>query len=239
MQTAKVAIVAAMEREIAPLVKDWPTVTKQYDGRSYKFCEKSPMVLICGGIGSEAARRAAEAVINLYHPARIISAGFAGGLESKLETGHMLTPRYVIDAKDGSRTDSGTGEGVLITYESVADVEQKAKLANAYGAHAVDMEAAAVARSAEAHGIKFLACKAISDKSDSRLPPIMRFVKNGQFRTGGFIVHVAIRPWLWPAVIKLARNSAVASKVLSEALADPKLVAQFETEVNELSFRAK
>jgi hypothetical protein len=48
-------------------------------------------------------------------------------------------------------------------------------------------------------------------------------VNNGQFNTGGFIAHVAIRPWLWPAVIKLAQNSAVASKVLSEALASPNL----------------
>ena len=240
MEHYKVAIVAAMEREVAPLVKNWPAVTKRHEGRSYKFFEKSPVVLVCGGIGSEAARRAAEAVINLYQPTTIISAGFAGGLDAKLETGQMFFPRHVIDARDGSRTDSGTGEGVLITYESVADVEQKAKLANSYGAHAVDMEAAAVARSAEAHGIKFLACKVISDEHDSLLPPIMQFVKNGQFSTGGFIAHVAIRPWLWPDVIKLAKNSAVASKVLSESLADPKLAElQMETEVNELSFRTK
>ena len=225
MENYKIAIVAAMEREVWPLIKDWPTATKQLDGRSFKFFEKSPGVLVCGGIGSEAARRAAEAVINLYSPALIISAGFAGGLDPKLEAGQMLTPRHVVDASDGSRTDSGTGEGVLISFESVADVEQKAKLANAYGAHAVDMEAAAVARSADAHGIKFLACKVISDTHDSRLPPIIRFVKNGQFNSGGFIAHVAIRPWLWLGVIKLARSSALASKVLSEALVNPKLGA--------------
>src|SRR5689334_7103959 len=96
MATAKIAIVAAMEREVAPLIKNWPTVTKQHEGRSFKFFEKSPVVLVCGGIGSEAARRAAEAVINFYHPATIISAGFAGGLDAKLETGQMLTPRHVI-----------------------------------------------------------------------------------------------------------------------------------------------
>lgn len=223
MQSTKIAIVAAMEREVAPLVKNWPTVVKQHEGRSYKFFEKSPVVLVCGGIGSEAARRAAEAVINLYQPAAVISAGFAGGLDPNLGAGQMLTPRHVIDARDGSRTDSGAGEGVLISFESVADVEQKAKLADAYGAHAVDMEAAAVARSAEAHGIKFLACKVISDTHDSSLPPIMRFVKNGRFNTRSFIAHIAIRPWLWPGVMKLARNSAIASKVLSEALANPKL----------------
>jgi adenosylhomocysteine nucleosidase len=223
MENYKIAIVAAMEREIAPLVKNWQIVTGQHEGRLYKFFEKLPVVLVCGGIGAEMARRAAEAVINLYQPAVVISAGFAGGLDPNLKAGQMLTPRHVIDAGDGSRTDSGAGEGVLISFESVADVAQKAKLANAYGAHAVDMEAAAVARSVEAHGIKFLACKVISDTHDSHLPPIMHFVNNGQFNTGGFIAHVAIRPWLWPAVIKLAQNSAVASKVLSEALASPNL----------------
>ena len=111
MQIAKIAIVAAMEREIWPLVKDWPTVNKQHDGRSYKFFEKSPVVLVCGGIGSEAARRAAEAVISLYQPKLIVSAGFAGGLDPSLNTGQMLTPRHVVDGRDGSRTDSGIGEG--------------------------------------------------------------------------------------------------------------------------------
>ena len=229
MPTTNVAIVAAMEREVWPLVKDWATVTKQHDGRSYKFFEKSPVVLVCGGIGSEAARCATEAVISLYQPKLIVSAGFAGGLDPSLNTGQMLTPRQVVDARDGSRTDSGSGEGTLITFESVADVEQKAKLADAYGAHAVDMEAAAVARSAEARGVKFLACKVISDTHNSRLPPIMSFVSDGRFNTGRFVAHVAIRPWLWGSVIKLAQNSAVAAKVLSQALADPKLgVAQTE-----------
>jgi adenosylhomocysteine nucleosidase len=223
MENYKIAIVAAMQREIAPLVRNWQIVTRQHEGRLYKFFEKLPVVLVCGGIGSEMARRAAEAVINLYQPAVVISAGFAGGLDPNLKAGQMLTPRHVIDAGDGSRADSGAGEGVLISVESMADVAQKAKLAKAYGAHAVDMEAAAVARSVEAHGIKFLACKVISDTHDSHLPPLMHFVKNGQFNTGGFIAHVAIRPWLWPAVIKLAQNSAVASKVLSEALASPNL----------------
>lgn len=225
MENYKIAIVAAMEREVWPLVKDWGTAQKQYDGRSFKFFEKSPAVLICGGIGSEAARRAAEAVISLYQPQVIISAGFAGGLDPSLNAGQMLTPRHVVDVKDGSRTDSGAGEGTLVSFESVANVEQKAKLADAYGAHAVDMEAAAVARSAEAHGIKFMACKVISDTHDSRLPPIMQFVRNGSFNTAGFVAHVAIRPWLWGSVVKLARNSAIAARVLSEALADPKLAA--------------
>ncbi len=238
LENYKIAIVAAMEREVWPLVKDWPTASRQHDGRTFKFFEKSPVVLLCGGIGSEAARRAAEAVIGLYQPRVVISAGFAGGLDSSLSAGDMLTPRHVVDASDGSRTDSGVGDGVLVSFAAVADVEQKAKLADAYGAHAVDMEAAAVARSAEVHGTRFLACKVISDTRNSRLPPIMQFVRNGSFNTAGFAAHIAIRPWLWWSVVKLAQNSAVAAKVLSEALADPKLAAMHQDNApNELSFR--
>ncbi len=216
----KIAIVAAMEREIWPLVKDWSTVSKEHDGRSFKFFEKQPVALVCGGMGTEAARRAAEAAITLYQPAIVISAGFAGGISPLFQTGHLLTPRHVIDATDGSRTDAGTGEGILVTFETVADAEQKAKFGDAFGAHAVDMEAAAVARAAEARGIKFLACKVISDTHHSHLPPIMRFVgADGRFHAGSFVAHVAIRPWLWGGIMRLARDSAVAAKVLSEALA--------------------
>jgi adenosylhomocysteine nucleosidase len=219
MPITKIAIVAALEREISPLVKNWSIVTKDYDGRTFKFFEQPPVVLVCGGIGAEAARRAAEAAFHLYQPTVLVSAGFAGGLDPMLQVGHLLTMRHVIDAKDGSRTD-GSGEAVLVSFDSVADVEQKAKLADAFGAHAVDMEAASVARSAEAHGIKFLACKVISDTRDSHLPPIMPFVKaDGGFSIGRFMAHVAIRPWLWGGVLRLARNSTAATKVLCESLA--------------------
>ena len=219
MPTPKVAIVAALEREVWPLVKDWPVSHREHEGRWFKFFESGPMVLVCGGMGSEAARRAAEAIISLYQPSLLISAGFAGGLDGSLQVGHTLTPRHVIDAGDGSRTDSGAGHGVLVSFESVADVEQKAKLAKAYGAHAVDMEAATVARAAEAHGIKFLACKVISDANDSRMPPIGRFIgDDGRFHALKFVAYVAFRPRLWASVGQLARDSVLAAGKLCEAL---------------------
>jgi len=211
-----------MEREVRPLIRDWKVRTVEHGGRRFRLFENAEATLICGGIGAEAARRATESVIREANPVRVISAGFAGALDPALQVGHVLEPRTVINAADGVRTEIGGGEGVLVSSPTVAGKEQKSRLSKAYGAIAVDMEAAAVARSAEAHGIKFLACKVISDTHDSRLPPIMHFVKNGQFNTSGFVAHVAIRPWLWPGVVKLARNSALASKVLSEVLGNPK-----------------
>ena len=210
---------AALEREVWPLVKIWSTDRREFDGRGFKFFESAGKVLVCGGIGAEAARRATEAIIELYSPELVISAGFAGGLEPALRTGQTLTPRFVIDAGDGSRTDTAFGEGVLVSFADIADVEQKARLRQAYGAQAVDMEAAAVARSAEAHGVRFLACKVISDTSDTSLPPMARFVgHDGNFHTLTFLAHVVPRPWLWASVLRLANDSALAARKLCEAL---------------------
>lgn len=227
--SAKIAVVAALEREVAPFVKDWPQTVREYDGRSFRFYEKPGNVLVCGGVGAQAARCAAEAVIGLYHPALIISAGFAGALDPALPVGHALVPRHVIDAGDGSRVDAGAGEGVLITFDNVADVEQKARFAKAFGAHAIDMEAAAVARSAQAHGIKFLACKVISDASDSALPPLTRFIaKDGRFHTLRFVLHIAVRPWRWAAVRRLARDTMKAARALSLSLEEQSRMLELE-----------
>jgi len=216
---ARVAIVAALEREISPFVKNWPQTSREWDGRSFRFWEKEGNVVVCGGIGAEAARRAAEAAINLYHPALLISAGFAGALDPALSVGDTLTPSHVIDARDGSRMVAERGEGVLITFDTVADVEQKARFATAFGAHAIDMEAAVVGRAAEAHGIKFLACKVISDSSGTSLPPLTKFIgPDGSFQTFQFVAHIAVRPWRWAAVMRLARDSAKAARALGVAL---------------------
>lgn len=218
--TAKVAIVAALEREVRPLIKQWRPVEREHDGRKYKFFENDRAVLVCGGIGQEAARRATEAIINLYAPVLVQSAGFAGALDSTLKVGTVLTPICVIDAKDGSRIEAGVGHWVLVSVDRPAGVKQKAKLAEAYWAHAVDMEAAAVARAAQAHDITFVGLKVISDEANFEMPPMERFIApGGRFRTGAFVTYVAIRPWLWPRVIRLAGNSSKAAAALCEWLA--------------------
>src|SRR5580704_6880965 len=144
----KVAIVAALEREVKGLIRNWSRIEREFDGRRFAFFERDGLVVVCGGIGAECARRATEAVIALYHPARVESVGFAGALDKTLRIGDVFRPAEVIDARDGSRFETGPGDvqgdGRLVTFMVVAGAEQKAKLAQAYQARAVDMEAAAV-----------------------------------------------------------------------------------------------
>jgi adenosylhomocysteine nucleosidase len=219
MPTTRVAVVAALEREVRPLIERWRITNREYDGRNFRFFENDVAVLVCGGIGAEAARRACEAVIKLYQPGLLISAGFAGALDPGLEVGRMLTPRLVIDANDGSRTEAGSGSGVLVSFNAVADARQKLKLGKAYRADAVDMEAAAVAHGADAHGIPFVAVKAISDEAGFEMPLLDKFIApDGQFQAGRFAMFAAVRPWLWPGVIRLRANTQKASSALCRSL---------------------
>jgi adenosylhomocysteine nucleosidase len=158
-------------------------------------------------------------VFALYHPELILSVGFAGALDRTLKVGDIFAPGRVVDARDGSRTEMATGHGVLVSAAGVAGVAQKAKLAESYAAQAVDMEAAAVARGAQSRGAGFMAVKAISDESDFAIPAMDRFIdERGQFTTGRFAIFSVLRPWIWPRVIELARNSAKASRALCAEL---------------------
>ena len=215
----EVAVVAALEREVGPLVRDWRVADQECGGRKFRFFESGNAVVVCGGMGFEAARRATEAIVALYRPSIILSVGFAGALEKKLRVGDLIQPRYVVDARDGSRTDTGSGTGVLISSPAVADAEQKSKLAKSYGAQAVDMEAAAVAKGAEARGLRFAAIKAISDEVGFAMPPMDRFIAaDGGFRARSFAFYAASRPFIWPDVLRLAQNSAKAARALSAML---------------------
>jgi len=189
------------------------------DGRRFEFFESDFAAAVCGGIGFEAARRASQAAVAIYRPQLLLSAGYAGALNQQLKLGQVFWPRVVIDASDGSRTEAASGQGALLSFSSVAGSGQKTRLAAAYGAQAVDMEAAAVARTARTHGIPFAAVKAISDEASFEMPDMSRFVtRDGQFRFAALIASAVVRPWQWPAFFRLERNSTKASRALCEEL---------------------
>jgi adenosylhomocysteine nucleosidase len=227
--TTKIAIVVALERELHPLIQHWTVATHPHAGRTFRFFEKGQIVVVCGGIGAEPARRAAEAVIALYAPEVVYSTGFAGALDPTLKVADIMVPARVIDAGDASSVDTGTGQGVLVTFGAVATPEQKVKLGKSFNAQAVDMEAAAVARAAAARGVRFAAVKAISDEVGFSLPgmnhPGMNqstgFISpSGEFQTGRLAKFIMIRPWTWAAALRLGRNSKRAARALSAWFAE-------------------
>ena len=220
----KVAIIAALEHELRPLIKHWPQTKARHNGRDFIFYESAYAIAICSGIGPEPGRRASEAIIARYSPALLISAGIAGGLTPELKVGETIFPATVIDARDGSRHETAIqnaristtplAKTILVSSPKIAGAAQKHQLGKTYAAHAVDMEGASVALAAEAHGIPFIAIKTISDELDFELPEMMPFFRAGEFQTARFVLHISIRPWLWLRVFRLARNTKIASENL-------------------------
>ncbi|HXF13217.1 MAG TPA: hypothetical protein VN517_08680 [Terriglobales bacterium] len=220
----KIAIVAAIERELWPLIKSWRSIKAEHEGREFTFYESHYAVAVCGGIGAEFGRRAAEAIIVKYSPELLISVGVAGALVPELHIGDTVFPAVVIDASDGSRHESVIRNAalgktpfartILISSPNVAGAAEKKQLAKSYGAHVVDMEAASVARAAQVHNLPFLAVKAISDDVDFELAEMNRFIRNGRFETASFVLFLIPRPWLWLKMIRLARNTQLASQNL-------------------------
>jgi adenosylhomocysteine nucleosidase len=213
----RMALIAAMEREIQPLTKGWNPVRRGYGGRTLQFFENNGVIAVAAGIGFEAARRASEAAVALFRVEQLVSIGFAGGLDPAWKAGRVFEPGRVVDGRDGSQYTAGSGRDVLVSFASIASVEQKRKLAAAYGAQAVDMEAAAVAKAAQVRGLGFRAVKVISDELGFELPGMERFVaSDGKFSAGRFGFSLSYRPWLWPKVMTLARSSSRGAEELAK-----------------------
>ena len=219
MDMPKFGIVAALHREIEPLVRDWAAMERTHDGKTFRFFEKGQAVLVCGGIGPGPARRATEAMSSLYRLSHLQSVGYAGALRQGREVGAVICPARVIDMNDGSSAAIDRGEGILLSASRVISAQEKSKLGSTYQADAVDMEAAAVAKGAHAKGIPFSALKVISDDYAFNMPSTEMFVTpDGQFLSGRFALFALLRPWLWAAVVQLARNSRKATVNLCEAI---------------------
>ena len=228
----RVGIITAMETEVAPLIRNWrknphPWQNRHLEsargrlrvGHPLNLFESDDAVLLCGGIGYQAGKRAAEAVIEYAKPDLLIAAGLAGGLKPGWTLGRTLVAAEVVDEATGRRFKTASGEGTVVSSRAIAGAAKKRELASRFAADLVDMEGAAVAEVAEAHGIPFLAVKAVSDEMDFELPPLQRFVDaNGSFGGARFGFWAAWHPRWWPAIARLKRRSEVAAEALAGKL---------------------
>jgi adenosylhomocysteine nucleosidase len=220
---SRVAIIAAMAGELKPLVHGW--LHERRDGVDvwrWKF-DEGEWIAACAGAGVDAATRAFAAVEKVGFPDLMISVGWVGALTEELETGMTYRVSGVIDARTGERFRPAvwSDERWLVTSPRVADEAEKRRLAAAYGAHLVDMEASAVARLAQMRGIPFYSIKGVSDGFTDKLPDFNRFIRpDGRFDMTGMVLFSILRPWYWPSLVRMGENSKKASQSIREAVLD-------------------
>jgi adenosylhomocysteine nucleosidase len=225
MSLNKTVIIAAMERELSPLVRGWKKGELSSSERRFIFFENQNVVAVVSGIGCRNAALATSAAVEQLHPSALMSVGLAGALIRSLKVGSIFTPSVVVNAGDGaeyrcSAESSRVSGGVLVSAEEIAGAETKQMLVERFHALVVDMEAAGVARIAQAANIDFRCVKAISDEADFAMPSMARFIDAcGSFQTSKFAVWAAARPWQWSRVAALGRNSSRAARALCDWLA--------------------
>ncbi len=214
MPHKRVAIVAAMQVELAPLLGN--TEARVLDGVDlYEF----PQAMIAvGGIGEKHARHGAEVVVAEAQPLLLVSAGMAGAVSPNLKVGDVARIREVVDVATGERYPADRGDWVLATSQDVSDAAEKLDLHSKFGADVVDMESAAVAQVAKERGLQFAAIKAISDDAAFVMPPLNRFINDGRFDVRQFLIYVALHPRWWGTLGKIKSNSRIASANLCHAI---------------------
>lgn len=219
----RVAVIAALPGELAPLVANWRRVKtgSPTTRRWVKLHGANEWVAVCAGMGADAARRAfAEAERDGTFD-MIISMGWAGALTETLTPETVLRPATVIDAQTGESFFLVNGEQAvrLVTTQGVASIQEKLRLNQSYAAAAVDMEAATLARLAAMRGIPMACVKAISDERDAVLPDLNRFIGlDGQMRMLPFLAHVAVSPGFWLPLMKLGRHSAAGARAMRDTI---------------------
>jgi adenosylhomocysteine nucleosidase len=216
---SRIVVISALRSELAPLVKDWSREVVNVGGRSIACFVSENVVAAAGGIGTQSSEEAARVLVERYRPELLISAGLAGAIAPQLDVATVVMPELVVDVVNDVQyrcESSGQAkpEGVLVTAPDVASDDSKVALAQKFRAAIVDMEAAGVARVARENGIAFRCVKAISDKRGFPMPPLGRFIEEGQFRSGAFLTWLAFRPQYWLPTVALGRNSARASRAL-------------------------
>jgi len=172
----------------------------------------------------------------LEHPL-VISAGVCGALDPAVSCGSLILPETVIGPR-GERyaaavahhrrhvaalSDRGMrfATGALATVAEVAATPgAKAKLREATGAVAVDMESALILRAAAEAGCPGLVLRGVSDDAEDSLSPELAALvtAEGRVRKARAAATVLRQPAILPKALKLQRATQRALATVADAL---------------------
>jgi adenosylhomocysteine nucleosidase len=220
-------LVAAERREFDGFAKrlggvsklQWPDAKFAVEGR----WRGDRWWLVANGPGPESVDRALGNLTNHLGEENkvdgIVSTGYCGALDPALRLGDIVvSPETHVACERPYR------RGLIHSIDRVAvTVEEKRALRTQTGADAVEMEAAAVQKHAEALGIPFSCIRVVSDTAHRDLPlDFNRYrIGSGDFSRTRIALAALARPFTaLPRLIAFARESERASEALGDFLAD-------------------
>ena len=184
---------------------------------------------VCG-VGRERAAWATELLLDGHRPRRVISAGFAGGLDETIPRGSLVEPGAARRESDPAPLPLATAgrnpaqpRPLILTLDRIARTPaEKAALATATGAALVDMETFAVAEVAAAAGIPCHGLRVVSDSATDELPADLGRLVQPQSparRAGALLGMLGRRPQAVADLWRLWERAVVDGRTLASGLA--------------------
>ena len=175
--------------------------------------------------GGGTAAGASGAADRLAPDARaLVSFGLAGGLDPALAPGTILIPTQVIEGLEAWMTDPGlngalggpTPHRLIGGGSIIASAAEKQAAFAETGAHAIDLESAAVARAAARHRLPFAVLRAVADPAHRPLPhaAMVALDQRGRIALVRVILATLRHPAELPALLALAGDAARARRAL-------------------------
>ena len=223
----RVAVLAPMRHELRPLVRPL-SLRKSGRGADTSFSGAVGRVEIVAAItrmGTAAAARAAERVLDSGAIDHLVVVGIAGGIGASARIGDLVVPELVIDLSTGAqhrparlgdaapRGTLATSDGLIVDRDVFARLEER-------GVIAIDMETSAIAAVCQRRGCPWSVFRAISDRAGD--PEIDSAVFALATPDGGpnlpaIARFVLTRPWRLPKLARLGRDMQIATRVAASA----------------------
>ena len=180
------------------------------------------------GVGEKVCRQRVAEFLQDQQFDLLISSGFAGALNDRLQIGDLLLAKNFstveLSEVGSSFSRLPIHEADLLTVRALIDSnDERNKIARTSGAAAVDMETEFIARACAEHGIPLLSLRVITDtpREPFPAPPNVLFdIEQQQTRFLTLATFFLARPNRVPQLIQFARRIARVRKILASALFD-------------------
>ena len=223
----RVAILAPMRPELWPLVRLLSLREERTAGgtRWSGALAGVEVVAAVAGIGTRAAARTAEQVLDATRIDHLVVVGVAGGIGPGVAIGDLVVPERVLDLATGAqyrpaRLGPAAARGTLATSDAlIVDRDALARLER-QGVVAIDLETAAIAAVCERRHVAWSVFRAISDRADggSMDASILGLAgSDGRPDLAALARFLATQPWRVPQLVRLARGLRVAANAAAAA----------------------
>lgn len=214
----KLLIVASLPMEFAGIRAPRHRVSMRADwARSTRLGDHEAL-LVANGAGAHRASAAVDAAFQTFQPDALISTGFCGALDPKLQLAEII-----VGSESTRAVNNATPHhvGPVITIDHIAQTAEEKRRLRATGAIAVDMEASIVAARATALDLPFFCVKSVTDLADESMANNLNSAlrPDGHFDTIKVLKEVLRHPTVrLPELVRFRKRGSRAAQSLGDFL---------------------